>query len=92
MAWGKRQKLANRAIVEGDLDVAAEHLKRDRFQQSYNGRHVKRRLTAALIQRAEQATSTGNLTLAWKDLSTATDIAVGSVDPATRRSAAFVAA
>ena len=78
MAWGKRQNLVNRAIVEGDLDVAAEHLKQDRARQSLSKRRIQRRLTAALLQRAEQAISLGNLALAWKDLSTATDIASSS--------------
>ncbi|MFT5299486.1 MAG: hypothetical protein ACI87E_001578 [Mariniblastus sp.] len=75
MAWVKRQKLASRAIVEGDLDLAAEYLKRDRFQKTYNGRRLKKQLTSALVLRAEEATSLGNLSLAWKDLSTATDLA-----------------
>lgn len=75
MAWGKRQKLASRAMVEGDLDLAAEHLKQDRTQHSFNGRRLARRLTTALVQRAEQATSQGNLSFAWKDLSTASELA-----------------
>lgn len=75
MAWGKRQKLASRAMVEGDLDLAAEHLKRDRSQQTFNGRRLMRRLTSALVQRAEQASSLGNLSFAWRDLSTASELA-----------------
>ena len=77
MAWGKRHKLASRALVEGDLDLAAEYLKQDRFQQSFNGRRLTKQLTAALVQRAEYATSLGDLTKAWKDLSTASEL----VDP-----------
>jgi tetratricopeptide (TPR) repeat protein len=75
MAWGKRQKLASRALVEGDLDVATEHIRQDRFQQTLNGRRLSRRLTAALLQRAEGATAVGNLALAWKDLTAATKFA-----------------
>lgn len=75
MAWGKRQKLASRAIVEGDLDRAVEHLKQGGVQGSFNSRRLTRRLTSALVQRAEQASSLGNLSLAWKDLSTASDLA-----------------
>lgn len=76
MTWGKRQKLASRALIEGDLDVAMEHISQDRFQSSFQGRRLSRRLTAALMQRAENAMSLGNLALAWKDLTTATRFAV----------------
>jgi tetratricopeptide (TPR) repeat protein len=79
MAWGKRQKLASRAITEGDLDLAAEYLKRDRSQQTFNGRRLTHRLTTALVQRAEQASSLGNFSFAWKDLATATELA-GPID------------
>jgi hypothetical protein len=75
MALSKRQKLANRAMVEGDLDLAAEHLKRDRSQPTINGQSLQHRLSAALMQRAEQASSLGNLSFAWRDLSTASDLA-----------------
>ena len=62
-------------MVEGDLDLAAEHLKQDRTQQTFNGRRLTRRLTTALVQRAEQASSLGNLSFAWRDLSTASELA-----------------
>lgn len=75
MAWGIQQKRASRAMVEGDLDLAAEHLKQDRTQQTFNGRRLTRRLTTALVQRAEQASSLGNLSFAWRDLSTASELA-----------------
>jgi len=77
MAWGKRHKLASRAIVEGDLDLAAEYLKTDRYQQSFNGQRLTKQLTEALVQRAEHATAQGDLTRAWNDLSTASEL----VDP-----------
>ena len=77
MAWGKRHKLASRALVEGDLDLAAEYLRQDRSHQSFNGRRLTKQLTEALVHRAEHATSLGDLSRAWKDLSTASDL----VDP-----------
>ena len=75
MPWGKRQKLANRAMIDGDLDQAVEHLKNDRYQESYSGRRVSRRLVEALIERADEAIAIGNLGPAWKDLTTASEIA-----------------
>ena len=76
MTWGQQQKLDSRAFVEPDIDVAVEHLKRAETHSTFNESHLTRRLTAALIQRAEEATSVGNLALAWKDLSTASEIAI----------------
>ncbi len=76
MVWGKRQKLASRALIEGDLDTAAEHLQRERDYHSFQGRRFVRQLTEALIERAENATSVGNLALAWKDLTIANKVAL----------------
>lgn len=75
MSFGNRQKLASRAMVGGDLDQAVEHFKRDRSQQSFNGRRLARRLTTALVQRAEHASSLGNFSIAWQDLSAASELA-----------------
>ena len=75
MPWGKRQKLANRAMIEGDLDSAIEHFKRDKYQQTYAGRRVSRRLVESLVERADAAIAIGNFTPAWKDLTTASEIA-----------------
>ncbi|MFK7767360.1 MAG: hypothetical protein AB8B55_09075 [Mariniblastus sp.] len=75
MPWGKRQKLANRAMIEGDLDSAVEHLKRDKYLQTYAGRRVSRRLVESLIERANAAIAVGNFSPAWKDLTTASEIA-----------------
>ena len=75
MAWGKRQKLAKTALANGDLDAAVEHLERGKLRKTFLGRRLAHRLTQALIQRAQTATSTGNLALAWKDLSLANKIA-----------------
>ncbi len=74
MAWGKRQKLVNRALVEGDLDVAIEHFRRDRFLQSTSGRELSQQLMSALLRRTENAMSMGNLASAWTDLTTASKI------------------
>lgn len=76
MAWGKRQKLANTALADGDLEAAAEHLERGKLRETFQGRRLARKLTEALIRRAETATSVGNLALAWKDLTLASKIAV----------------
>jgi len=76
LAWGKRQKLANTALADGDLDAAAEHLERGKLRETFQGRRLARRLTQALIERAETAISGSNLALAWKDLSLAGKIAM----------------
>lgn len=76
MAWGKRQKLAELALADGDLDAAAEHLERGKLRETFQGRRLARRLTQALIERAETACSVGNLALAWKDLSLASKVAI----------------
>ena len=76
MAWGKRQKLASRALGEGDIEGAIELLGHEPLGQSFQGRRFARRLTQALIERASNSISLGNLALAWKDLSYANQIAV----------------
>ncbi len=75
MAWGKRQKLASRALIEGDLDLAAEYLKQDLSQPTFTPGRLSRQLMTALVQRAEQASSLGKFAFAWKDLSTASELA-----------------
>lgn len=85
MAWGKRQKLANSALADGDLDAAAEHIARGKLQETFQGRRLARRLTQALMDRAQTATSVGNLALAWKDLSLASKVAVSKDADAVSR-------
>jgi tetratricopeptide (TPR) repeat protein len=62
-------------LVEGDLDVAIEHFRQDPFFQSINGRQLGRQLISALLRRAENAMSMGNLASAWTDLTTAGKVA-----------------
>ena len=76
MQWGKQQKLAVEAITAGDFQSALKHLKRDRFQNTATGQRVARRLTFALVERAEHCTATGNLHQAWSDLMLASSISI----------------
>lgn len=85
MAWGKRQKLANNALADGDLDAAAEHIARGKLQETFQGRRLTRRLTQALIDRAQTATSSSNLALAWKDLSLTSKVALAQDADAVSR-------
>jgi len=85
LAWGKRQKLANNALADGDLDAAAEHIARGKLQETFQGRRLTRRLTQALIDRAQTATSSSNLALAWKDLSLTSKVALAQDADAVSR-------
>ena len=85
MAWGKRQKLAKTALADGNLDAAAEHLERGKLLETFQGRRLSRKLTEALLQRAQSATSVGNLALAGKDLSLAGKIATSKDSDAVSR-------
>jgi hypothetical protein len=76
MQWGKFQKLASAAIVNGDLQLAAEQLSQDRFKDTIPGRRVSRRLTTALVDRAQIHTTAGDLHNAWDDLMIATQVAI----------------
>jgi hypothetical protein len=76
MQWGKQQKLAVEAITAGDFQSALKHLKHDRFQNTATGQRVARRLTFALVERAEHCTATGNLHQAWSDLMLASSISI----------------
>ena len=76
MQWGRQQKLAVAAIIAGDFQSAVDHLKRDRFQNTILGQRVARRLTSALVERAEHCTAAGNLHQAWIDLTLASSVSV----------------
>ncbi len=85
MQWGKQQKLANDAIAAGKLNAAVALFRRDRFRDTRTGHLVASRLTKALVQRAENATSNGNLHQAWEDLTLATAIALPQAADALSR-------
>ena len=85
MQWGKQQKLAVEAITAGDFHSALKHLKRDRFQNTASGQRVARRLTSALVERAEHCTATGNLHQAWNDLLLASSVSIPADSDAISR-------
>lgn len=85
MQWGKQQKLAVEAISAGDFQSALKHLRHDRFQNTATGQRVARRLTSALVERAEHCTATGNLHQAWNDLMLASSISTPSDSDAISR-------
>lgn len=85
MAWGKKQKLASRALGEGDIEGAIEFLDGEPLAKTFQGRRLARRLTHALTERAQSSVSTGNLSLAWKDLTYASQIALPKDSDAVSR-------
>lgn len=86
MAWGKRQKITDRALAEGELEVAIEQLREDRFRKTFTGRRLSRRVTGALLDRAENSMGLGHLAAAWSDLTTANKMAQpNEVDRVSRR-------
>ena len=76
LAWGKWR--ANRAFITGDLIQSAEHLKSIIRHQKKNDRRLAKKLFSALIARARKAISyrpgASNISSAWDDLTSATDI------------------
>ena len=73
MAWSHWQ--ANRAYLQGALLQAVSHLKNSQVYQQSVGHNLARKLTEALIQRAQRNMRNNDLSSAWRDLTSATDIA-----------------
>ena len=84
-AWRKKQDPATQAMVEGDLTMAVEILRKHPTHNSMSRRKTATQLTQALIERAGQAKELGNLQQAWSDLYSASEIALpGSADQLAR--------
>lgn len=76
LAWGKWR--ANRAFITGDLIQSAEFLKSVIRHQRKNDLRLAKKLSGALIARARRTISyrldPSNISAAWKDLTSASDI------------------
>ncbi len=76
MAWENWR--ATRAYWQGNINLAVSHLRQSQQNQNIDcatGRNLARKLTRTLIQRAQYNTSINNLPAAWRDLTSATEIA-----------------
>jgi len=67
---------ANRALQAGDLSQAAALLKTQGRSERQPNKPLTHKLTRSLIVRAQRSTCKGDLSAAWTDLSTASEIAL----------------